>query len=187
MLVTAAFESLRHDGFRGTTARAIAARAQANQAAIYYHFGGIDELLLEALRQSSERRLDRYEETLGEFTDLATLIDTLEMLYVEDVESGHMAVLAELMGGVTANVNLRSGLEETTQPWLDFVEQRISDVAGQHPMGALVPARDLADLLFSIVTGLELRNNLDGNVERAPRLFRLARLLLPLVATPPTT
>lgn len=186
-LVTAAFESLRHDGFRGTTARAIASRAQANQAAIYYHFGGIDELLLEALRQSSERRLQRYEETLSDFADLATLIDNLEMLYVEDVESGHMAVLAELMGGVTANINLRSGLAETTQPWLDFVEQRITDVASQHPMGALVPARDLADLLFSVVTGLELRNNLDGNAERAPRLFRLARLLLPLVATPPTT
>src|SRR5438093_1369574 len=48
-LVAAALETLKTEGFRGTTARAIAGRAGVNQALVFYHFGGVDELLLAAL------------------------------------------------------------------------------------------------------------------------------------------
>ena len=180
-LADAAFDSLRYDGFRGTTARSIAARSGANQAAIYYHFGGIEALLLEALQQSSDRRLDRYREVLDGNVNLLELLDTLEQLYEEDVESGHMTVLAQMMGGVTTTDDLRDGLDSIVGPWINFVEGQIREVATNYPAGALVPARDLADLLLSVVTGLELRNSLDGGADRAARLFRLARLLLPLV------
>ena len=56
-LLSAAIASLVEDGYRGTTARSIAARAQCNQAAIYYHFGGIEPLLIGALQRSSAERL----------------------------------------------------------------------------------------------------------------------------------
>ena len=180
-LASAAFDSLRYDGFRGTTARSIAARSGSNQAGIYYHFGGIEPLLLEALKQSSARRLDRYREELEGKTDLVQLLDSLERLYVEDVESGHMAVLAQMMGGITTMPELREGLNSVIDPWTSFVEEQIREIAAKYPAGALVPAKDLADLLLSVVTGLELRNSVDEGGDRAVRLFRLARLLVPLV------
>ena len=183
-LADAAFDSLRYDGVRGTTARSIAERSGSNQAAIYYHFGGIEPLLLEALRQSSDRRLERYREVLdgkAANIDLVELLDALERLYEEDVKSGHMAVLAQMMGRVTTTDDLSDGLNSIIGPWISFVEDQIREVASKHPSGALVPARDLADLLLSVVTGLELRNSVDGGADRAQRLFRLARLLLPLV------
>lgn len=182
-LVEAAFESLRTFGFRGTTARSIGALSGSNQAAIYYHFGGIEPLLLESLNRSSQKRLSRYQAELGGMTDFRTLVARLQSLYIEDTESGHMTVLAELMGGVTANPELVEGLEEAIRPWLEFVEAKIQEVASTNPLGVFVPAADLADLIFSLITGLELRNRLDGDAERASRLFRLAGLLASALPT----
>jgi len=175
-LIAAAFESLRHDGFRGSTARAIATRASCNQAAIYYHFGGIEQLWLRALSDSSELRLNRYRDRLSEPLDLPDLVAALEELYDEDQSSGHLDVLTELMGGVTANPEVAEGVAEATTPWLNFVEAQVQQAAAHHPLGPFVPAADLADLVFSLVVGVQLRNRVDGRTDRAERVFRLASL-----------
>ncbi|WP_040491575.1 TetR/AcrR family transcriptional regulator [Ilumatobacter nonamiensis] len=180
-LVDAAFEALRQDGIAGTTARSIAARAGCNQAAIYYHFGGIEPLLIQALQESSVRRLDRYREELGDSTDIEELLRTIEALYADDRESGHMAVLTELAGGIASSPQLREGIDLATRPWLDFVEERIRMATSDLPFAALLPAEDLADLIFSVVVGLELRSRVDGREDRPERLFRLASVGAALV------
>lgn len=184
-LVDAAFDSLRHDGLGATTARAIAARADCNQAAIYYHFGGIDALLVEALRRSSNRRLALYQETIGEVTDLGALIDTIQELYRADRESGHLEVLTELVGGLTSSPELKQGIADVTAPWLEFVEAKTREAASTGtPLAGALPAEDVTNMLFSLVLGLEMRSKIDGDFERADRMFRLARLaagLLPAI------
>lgn len=184
-LIDAAAASLIEDGYRGTTARAIAARAECNQAAIYYHFGGIDALLTQALIRSSEERLDRYTSSLREDESLPELVGRLEALYREDHDSGHFTLLVELIAGTTASPDLRDGIEATTKPWLDFVESRVQHAAAGFSFGALLPARDIADLVLSVVLGIELRNRIDGNADRSDRLFRLAGLVAGLVKTNP--
>lgn len=182
-LVDAALSSLLEEGFRGTTARSIAGRADCNQAAIYYHFGGIDQLLLVALQQSSERRLERYRSAVHDVTDLQGLVQKLEALYKEDRETGQLAVLTELVGGITANPELRDGIDLATRPWLDFVEEKIRAAAPKLPMGIALPADDVADIIFSLVVGVELRNKIDGDQQRADRLWRMAALAAGLVSS----
>ncbi len=180
-LVEAAASSLREAGFGGTTARSIAERATCNQAAIYYHFGGIDSLLLAALEKGSAARLARYKIALDGERDLPALVATLQELHAEDVASGHLAVLSELLGGITANPDLRLGIEESTQPWIEFIEKQIEEAARSLSFGSVLPTADLADLVFSLVMGVELRNKLDGQVDRSDRIFRFAALLATLV------
>lgn len=176
-LTRAAFDSLREDGFRGSTARAIAARANCNQAAIYYHFGGIEALWIHALKTSGEERLERYRERLdGETMDLSSLVAAIEELYSNDRDTGHLDVLTELMGGVTAYPDIGAGVAEVTQPWLDFVEGQVRAAAQRHKWGKFVPAEDAADMIFSMIIGLQLRSRADGRTDRAERLFRLAGL-----------
>ena len=175
-LITAAFDTLLEEGFANTTARSIAARAACNQAAIYYHFGGIEPLLLESLKSSSSRRLERYETALSDHLELPALVTTLAELYEEDRAIGHLGVLTELTGGIAASPSLREGIDEATQPWLTFVEHQVEEAAKDVPFGAMIPAADLADLVFSLVIGLEMRNKIDGRTDRAERLFRLASL-----------
>ena len=186
-LVDAAFETLRHDGFRGATARAIAERAHCNQATIYYHFGGIPPLLIEALRLSSARRLDHYRQVATGLDDANAVLAALEDLHQADVASGHLTVMAELMGGITAEPDLRPGIEETIREWLEFVSERITTTMAGTPLGPLVPAADLTDLIFSLVIGLEMRTKLDGDEARFTRLVNLGRLVaafVPGVARP---
>ncbi len=175
-LIDAAIGSLVDEGYRGTTARSIAGRAECNQAAIYYHFGGIENLLIAALEQSSQERLARYKGALNNDQTLTELVAAIEVLYVEDRESGHLSLLTELVGGITASPELRAGIENATGPWLEFVEERIEHASKSVSFGAMLPARDIADLVFSLVVGVELRNKVDGNVERSDRLFRIANL-----------
>lgn len=182
-LIDAAIMSLIEEGYRGTTARSIAGRADCNQAAIYYHFGGIDDLLIAALNVSSQGRLDRYKTRLNDDQSLTELLSAIEKLYVEDRESGHLGLLTELVGGITASPELRHGIETSTEPWLAFVEERIQHASKNVSFGKMLPAKDLADLVFSLVIGVELRNKIDGNFERSDRLFRLGHLAAGLAAS----
>ncbi len=180
-LIDAAAESLRIDGYGGTTARSIAGRADCNQAAIYYHFGGMDALLIAALKRGSADRLERYRSALSVDLDLPALVTQLDELYREDRESGHLAVMAELVGGITANPDLRAGIEESTGEWLVYVEEKIAEVAATTPFGAMVPAAELADVIFSLVIGVELRSKIDGRNDRAERIFNLGKILAAMV------
>lgn len=186
-LVRAAAESLFEVGYRGTTARSIATRAECNQAAIYYHFGGIEPLLIEALTRSSAERLERYQRSLTDDESLTDLVQRLEVLYREDRDTGHFALLTELVGGITASPELRAGIEAATQPWLEFVEEQVRRATASLPFGSMLPAADLADLVFSVVIGVELRNRVDGNFDRSDRLFRLGQLVAGIVQSQGST
>jgi AcrR family transcriptional regulator len=180
-LRAAAFETLRMQGFRGATARNIAGVAGCNQAAIYYHFQGIMPLLVASLRESSDRRLAAYSEALAGITNLAEIFDVLEKLHVDDVASGHFAVLTELLGGVTAEPDLTAGLAEAVQEWLHFVAARVSEATQSMPLGNMIPARELADAIFSFVLGMQLQSRLDGDVDRFTRSLNLGRLVAMVV------
>ena len=58
-LLEGAIECLRSKGYARTTARDIAAAADANLASIGYHFGSKEALLNEAIRRTNEQWTDR--------------------------------------------------------------------------------------------------------------------------------
>ena len=62
-IVEAALDTLKEEGFQGATARSIAKRGDFNAALIYYYFGSVNELLLEALDATSESRIARYRDS----------------------------------------------------------------------------------------------------------------------------
>src|SRR5580693_6162843 len=74
-LIGAAVETLKVDGFAGSSARAIAGRAGCNQGLVFYHFGSVVNLLLAALDRVSAERLDHYGESVGQVGSVGELID----------------------------------------------------------------------------------------------------------------
>src|ERR1700720_1396294 len=74
LLIDAAIETLKSEGFSGASARAIAKRAGGNQALVFYHFGSVVDLLLAALDEVSARRLARYSAALGQVRNLSDLL-----------------------------------------------------------------------------------------------------------------
>ena len=65
-VVEAAIETLKREGYAGTSARAVARTGGFAQGVVFYHFGGMTELLLAALEETSRVRLASYESAVAD-------------------------------------------------------------------------------------------------------------------------
>jgi AcrR family transcriptional regulator len=175
-LVDAAGGVLREGGFGAATAREIGARAGCNAALVFYHHGSLHNLLLAALDVSSAARLQRYGELLDATTTLRGLLQLPASLYREDIDTGHVRVLTEMVAGALSTPELRRPVAERVQPWVEVTEHALARILRGSPLARLVPSRDLAYGLVALFLGLEILSRLDESNARVLSLFdRLAR------------
>jgi AcrR family transcriptional regulator len=183
-MLAAAFETLRREGFKRTSARAIARRGGFNQALIFYHFGSLTDLLLAALDRLGEDRRHRYEEAFDAVRSPVQLAAQARLLYAEDVDSGHSTVVAELFAASSGDPHLREQMVARMQPWLEFTERLLARFTAGSPFAALIDARAAAGAILSLYIGMDLLIHLDGDRSRATAMFdagdRLAATLTPL-------
>lgn len=122
-LVVAARATLVEEGFARTSARAIAGRAGCSQASLFYHFAGVPELLLAVLDEVSERRMAAYREPLLAARTPAQLARLGRRIADEDVRSGDLRVLVELVAGAPTVPGLRAQVAERIARWEALVEK----------------------------------------------------------------
>jgi AcrR family transcriptional regulator len=182
LIVRAAFETVREEGFAGASARAIARRGGFNQALVFYHFGSVRILLLAALDSSSGERLVRYRTVAEEAPGVAELVAAARELHAEDRESGHITVLSEMIAGSVGDPELGRAIVARMEPWIDLVDNAIQRSLGDSPMAAMLPSRDLAFAVVAFYLGIDLLAQLDGDRARVDRLFELSTTFVPLLA-----
>jgi AcrR family transcriptional regulator len=173
-IVDAALATLKAQGVAGASARAIARTGGFAQALIFYHFGSVNDLLLAALEETGRRRMDRYREAVGEGMALPDLVQAASEVYREDLEAGHLTVLAAMIAASVTSPDLGPRVTACVQPWLDFTEDVVSRAADRLPVVDLVPAADAAMAIVALYLGLELLTHLDGDRSRAESLFAAA-------------
>lgn len=178
-LLTAASEILREEGYAGASARAIATRAEANSALVFYHYGGVDQLLLAALDRSSVERMDMYRELSGEARTLEELVEVATRIYRTDLERGYIAEFSELVAAAVTKPELRSEINQRSQPWIDFIAGEWDRVLGGSPLGKLLPAREVAYAAITFYLGVNLFSVLDEDQSRTEGVFDLAGALAP--------
>jgi AcrR family transcriptional regulator len=176
-IVEAAVSVLKAHGYAGASARTIAAEGGFNQALIFYHFGSVRDALLAALDRTSADRMEAYRAATAGATDLPGLVAVATEIYHEDLDSGHIKVLAELIAGASTDPALGPEIVARVAPWIDFARGEIERVFQGSPLGQTIPADDAAYAVVAQFLGLELLTHLDGSSERADRLFRLAGAL----------
>jgi AcrR family transcriptional regulator len=181
-IVRAAIETLKREGFAGTSARAIAATGGFNQALVFYHFGTVNELLLAALDRTSEERMARYREVVEGAASLGELVDAALRIYREDLESGHIKVLAEVIAGSSSVPGLGEQIVARMEPWVRFTEDTFRRVLVSSPFEGLIPPEQLARATVALYLGLEIITHLDGDRTHATQLFETAGRLATLVA-----
>ena len=180
-LIVAAISALRDVGFAGASAREIARRAGCNQSQVFYHFGSVVELLLAALDEVSASRMDAYRSLLDQATTLSGLVESAETILTEDLDSGYVAVLVEMVAGAQSVPGLGEQVTQRLAPWKAFAEEAVQRALAVVPLGALVPAREVAHAIVAGLLGLELLANLDGDRTQATALFGRARMLAGLL------
>lgn len=180
-IVEATLGTLKAEGFAGTSARAIARRGGFNQALIFYHFGSLHGLLLTALEESSRGRLAAYTEAVESCASLEELARIAREAYAEDVASGHVTVVSEMIAGSLTHQELREPVSQLMQPWLDFAESVVQRFVATSPFGQLVPPRALAHAIVAFYLGLEQMSHLNGDMNEAEPLFQAAAQLATLL------
>jgi AcrR family transcriptional regulator len=174
-IVDAAAETLKKDGFAGASARAIAQRGRFNQALIFYHFGTIDGLLLAALDRTSEERMRAYREAIEGATSLAELAAVAARVFREDLRSGHIKVMAELIAGTSSHPGLGPEISRRVEPWIELTREVAQRVCRGTGLEEVLPPEDIAFAVVSLFLGIELMSHLDGDTSRAERLFTVAQ------------
>ncbi|SRR6266498_639387 len=180
-ILDAALEALRTEGFAGATSRAIARIGGFNQALIFYHFGSLDAVLLAALEASSQARLERYRNALDQAGSISELIQLAADIYREDRQSGHTAVVAQMVAGSLARPELAPQLLQRMETWITFCEDAIAKTLGRSPAAEILPARDLAFALVTFYLGVNLVTHLNGDSSQTDTLFERAVTLAPLL------
>ena len=187
-LVDAAIETLKAEGFAGSSARAIAERAGLNQGLIFYHFGSVASLLLAALDSVSARRMEQYGAAVDRVGSPTELVDVATTIFREDLDAGYVAVLVEMIAGASSTPGLGAEVSARLGPWFAFAEHAVTATLGS-PLDSVVPPADMAYGIVALYLGLEMLTHLDGDRARALGLFahakNLAALLEALTAPAP--
>jgi AcrR family transcriptional regulator len=180
-LVRGAVEALRDVGYAGASAREIARRAGCNQGLVFYHFGSVPNLLLAALDEVSETRRLRYQEAVDRASGPAGLVDTARAVFEEDLDAGHIAVLAEMIAGASSTPGLAPEVAARIAPWRTFAADAVGGVLDGTPLSAFVEPDLLAHGVVALYLGLEMLAHLDGDRAAALALFDRARQLTGLL------
>jgi AcrR family transcriptional regulator len=180
-IIDAALETLRTAGIAGASARAIGRAGGFNQALIFYHFGSVRELLIAALDRTSAERMAAYRAAAEEAGDLVALTGVAGRIYREDLASGHVKVMVELIAGASSDPALAPEIVERMQPWIRFAREEVERIGAGSPLAALVPPEDAAYAIVAIFLGLEMLSHLEGDTARTERLFELANALASMV------
>ncbi len=160
-ILDAALDTLKAEGFLGTTARSIARTGDFNQALVFYHFGSVDEVLLSAVDRMGQRRLDTYRARLAEAVALPEIVAVAREVLGEDVQQGAMTVLAQLVAGAHGQPEFGRRLAASFNPWIDLVDDAVKRVVAGTGLEAVLQSRDVAVALTGTFVGVELLSQLD--------------------------
>ena len=170
-IMDAAVETLREEGIVGTTARAIAQRGGFNQALIFYHFRSIPQLLMEAFSRTSDEQIARYEAAAAGVASLQDLVAIGRRLHDEDLETGAVTAVTQLMAAAT-DPELGGQILDRIDRWIGIVEgalERANPAAGT--IETVVSPRSAAYAISAMFLGIELLTRLDPERAEADAVF----------------
>lgn len=175
VLVEAAIETLKSEGFAGASARAIAGRAGCNQGLVFYHFGSVVNLLLAALDAVSADRLEHFRAAVDRVTSPTELIDVAAAIFGEDLDAGHVTVLVEMIAGASSTPGLGPEVAARIAPWTQFAQAATQAALGGSALDSVIPPSTVAHGVVALYLGLEMLTHLDGDKAPALELFDRAK------------
>jgi AcrR family transcriptional regulator len=179
-IIEASLETVSEEGFAEATARAIARRGGFNQALIFYHFGSLANLLLEAFAETSATQVAKYRAAAVDVSSLADLVEIARRLHADDLETGSVAAVTQLMAAAS-DPNEKRAILDRFQPWIALVQEALERVGHDMPVASLVPPREAAYAIAAMFLGIELMAHLDPERSEAPAVFDMMAAVAQLI------
>jgi AcrR family transcriptional regulator len=173
LLLAAAGDLLRQEGYAATSMRAVAERAGARLSLVHYHFGSKRGLLLAVLEDLTERLLARQQAMFSDERSFAEQWRTTCDYLREDISSGYVRILWELWAAGLADPELAERWRATQRSWREIIEARLERL--QHERGVELPMRPraLATMIGNLFEGAEIEILAGVSEEEAPHLEAL--------------
>lgn len=170
-IIDAAYDTLAIDGVVNASARTIAARGEFNQALIFYHFGSIEALLVEAARRGAERRVEAFRAGSGATSGLPDLVALATRLHEEDGQTDAVRVLVQMMAAAMSNPEMGSAVLDGFESWIAFVEEAVASAIDGSPLEGVLPVRQMAYAISAMFLGIELIDGLDPERSESTEVF----------------
>jgi len=167
-LRAAAREVVCELGLAGASARIIAARADVNQALIFYHFKSVGELLEAASAEAIETSVEHYRSEFATVNSFDELVVVARRLQTRERAIGNVAFMAQMLSGATHDEVLARATRFAMGAWTREVQSVLDRVLATSPAKDLVDTAGLADLVCAGFIGIELYGSADPQgAERA--------------------
>lgn len=161
-LERAALVAIREDGIAGLSARSIAGRAGVNQALIFYHYGGVFDLLDQAARASVDEAVERYRRQFDAARSFTELLAVGRLLHEQERAAGNVAVMAQLTAAAQLDGALAAAARRCLDRWVESLEPTVRRLLAASPLDGFVDHRGLARAVSAGFLGLELYDGVDS-------------------------
>ena len=154
-ILQSARRRLREGGYAQLNVRDIAGDAGVNHALIGYHFGGKQQLVLAVLDDANKQLLERQTRM---YSDTASASEKWQQacdFYEDDLQSGFVRLLMELMGASFTDETLRSEFLPRLLAWHQLVESEVLDFIQNAGLKLPVSARAISAWIRWFWTGME--------------------------------
>lgn len=155
-LLGAAADLVRERGVAAASARAVAARADVNQALVFYHFGTLVELLDAACRAAVEDAVAAYRADLDAATSLADLVALGHRLREAERGTGNVAMMAQLLAAAPTHPTLAASARHALDTWTAALEPAVARSLAAGPLAGVLDPADLTSAVVSAFVGVEL-------------------------------
>lgn len=155
LILEAARRRLVEHGYATLNVRDIAADAGVNHALISYHFQGKQQLVLAVLDEANTRLLERQARMYDAPTSATQKWQQACAFYEEDLASGFVRLLMELMGASFHDEALRREFTPRLLAWKKLIEAAVEQFTGHNQLDLPVSARAIAAWITFFWIGME--------------------------------
>lgn len=160
-LMLAATDLLKDDGIAGLSARAIAARADVNQALVFYHFGTVMDLVGEACRAATDEAAAFYQDEFAKVGSLSELLEIGRGLHERERAAGNVTIMAQLLAGAQRDETLAETARYALGRWNAEIESAVARAVSGSPVEGVVDTPGLSRAISSAFIGLLMYDGVD--------------------------
>ena len=154
-ILDATFRRVASDGYAQLNIREIAREAGVNHALINYHFRNKQQLVLEVLDQANRRLLARQEAMYAQPDTVSNKWRKACEFYEEDVRSGFVKLVMELMAASFSDPVLRAGYLPRFLAWRRIVDAATKDAIAAHGIDLPISAQAISTMIGCFWIGME--------------------------------
>ena len=170
LILEAARESLREEGYSGTSIRAVAERAGVQLSLVHYHFGSKQAVLVAVLERENEKLLERQQTLFAGPGPLSAKWRAACRFLEDDLESGYVRILWELWAAGLADEELAARWRDATAGWRRLMAEVVEEWSREVGLELPISATAVATLVANLFQGLEVEILAGVAEDEAPHL-----------------